>query len=552
MAPLKRTCVLVAGMHRSGTSALARVVNILGCGLPPDLLGTDYDNRSVHLEPIDILKFHEELLDSAGSAWDDWTPVSRDWLASPMGEAFGARAAQTFVSAYGDQRLCVMKDPRLARLLPFWLPVLAAIGVEALVMIPVRNPLEVALSLQARDGSDPFYNHLLWMRHVLDAESGSRGLRRHFSTYDQLLENWAGLVGAAEARLGIKFPRRSARTSEEIDAFLALSLRHQTLDPRAILSDATLPDGLRTLYEIMLKWAQNGEDSADYACLDQIRGELDWAAAPFARLIHRGKAAHRDNQTLHIQLETRDREMAGLRAEHEVQRAQDGARIAQSESRRLHVEAQLEQARDALADGTAQHKKDRAALELGLKMAHAIEIDQMSASLAQFKSALLQRGAELDDAHQELQRLAAERDSLQQDSVKTDLVIDDLKAHVRLLMADVASEHAASAAKDREAAALRADLHVLTTHLAHVRGQIAAQTQGLMQGLTGERHRFFQTKGAHVRRQAALLRSTRLLDPEAYLRAHPDVAAAGIEPEIHYLTAGFAEGRARGCERELT
>jgi hypothetical protein len=34
----RRTCVLVLGMHRSGTSALARVLNLLGCDLPKTLI----------------------------------------------------------------------------------------------------------------------------------------------------------------------------------------------------------------------------------------------------------------------------------------------------------------------------------------------------------------------------------------------------------------------------------------------------------------------------------------------------------------------------------
>jgi hypothetical protein len=33
-------------------------------------------------------------------------------------------------------------------------------------------------------------------------------------------------------------------------------------------------------------------------------------------------------------------------------------------------------------------------------------------------------------------------------------------------------------------------------------------------------------------------------DPARYLRFHPDVARAGVDPAEHYLTFGYAEGRA--------
>ncbi|MFN9075509.1 MAG: sulfotransferase family protein, partial [Hyphomonadaceae bacterium] len=161
MAQAKRTCVVIAGMHRSGTSALARVLNLLGCGLAKEVLGANPTNETGHWEPLEIMKLNDELLESAGSAWDDWTACSPDWFTSPIAGEFKERAARIFAEEHGTQRLTVMKDPRLARLLPFWLESLRASGVDPVVMIPIRNPLEVAQSLHVRDGSDPFYNQLL-------------------------------------------------------------------------------------------------------------------------------------------------------------------------------------------------------------------------------------------------------------------------------------------------------------------------------------------------------------------------------------------------------
>jgi len=36
--PVKRSAIVIAGMHRSGTSALTRVVNLLGADLAADLV----------------------------------------------------------------------------------------------------------------------------------------------------------------------------------------------------------------------------------------------------------------------------------------------------------------------------------------------------------------------------------------------------------------------------------------------------------------------------------------------------------------------------------
>lgn len=698
MAQAKRTCVVIAGMHRSGTSALARVLNLLGCGLAKELLGGDPTNETGHWEPLKIIHFNDDLLESAGSAWDDWTACSPDWFNSPVADEFKEKAANIFADQYGTQRLTVMKDPRLARLLPFWLNSLRASNVDPVVMIPVRNPLEVAYSLHARNGFDIFYSELLWLRHVLDAEAGSRGVARHFSTYDQLLDSWTSLISSAEGKLGFKFPRRSARTSEEVDAYLADKHRHQRLNPKAVLGDAGASDWLKSTYAIMLKWSETGEDSADYARLDAIKSEFDRSAGTFARLIYRGKKAveeanglrqilaERDHQVASLRGEVeharhvadqKEQEIGALRAQIEAERgaaqtalqsseerlqhtfaemnalseraaASDAiyqAQIADLDARHHQTQAELHAAQEQInalhaanANIEAQHAADQAnhheqvaalmrdleiakteaeanlfaqsqehdasrtsleaalakeqtivkgltdhvallvadldaakqageaALQaksaelasaqsslqvtteelheaLALRAAKDAEVDQLSAKLAQLESAMRQRGAELDDVTGELKRVMDLLHIERHERSRIDKVVDGLKAHVKLLMEDVDSREADLAAKAHEIQVLSADRARLEDNAKSLEGRLTAQADGLMQGLINEPHHFFQTKGANLRRKAALLRSAKLLDGESYLRVNPDVAAAGVDPEVHYLSAGFAEGR---------
>ena len=785
MAQANRTCVLVAGMHRSGSSALARVLNMLGCGLAKELVAPNPTNETGHWEPLEILKLNDELLESAGSAWDDWTACSPAWFSSPIAEEFKERAAHIFSEEHGTQRLTVMKDPRLARLLPFWLDTLRAAGTEPVVMIPIRNPLEVAQSLHVRDGSDPFYNQLLWLRHVLDAEAGSRGVARHFSTYDQLLDSWTSLVSVAESKLGLRFPRRSARASEEVDAYLADRHRHHRLSPKAVLGDAAASDWLKTTYAIMLRWSESGEEPKDYAQLDSIRSELDRSAGTFSRLIYRGKKAVEEVNGLHHVLAERDQQAANLRgdfehvsnianqqehelgalqakcsAEHarsaDLERQLQAANIALSElaesaaatetslrlelgalradaeaeratsqsalnnsEERLHqtfaeinalseraaateanyqaqvaeLEARLHQSLSELAAAhdqinavqsarqseqteaesklaaayteisglqalmastmtshqehvvgfeaaleseqatvkgltdhvalllqeiesakedaetrlrvkSEEHDAAQSSLEAALEKEQATvkgltdhvalllqdidaakealenaiqtkslelaaaqssleattrelnealllssskvaEVDQLSSSLAQLESAMRQRGAELDDVNGELQRVMDLLHIERHERTLVDKVVDGLKLHVKLLMEDVDTRETDLAGKIFEIQSLKADRERLENQAKQLEGRLASQTDGLMQGLINEPHRYFQTKGANLRRKAALLRSAKLLDGEAYLRANADVAAAGVDPEVHYLTAGFVEGRNR-------
>src|SRR5690349_10626462 len=68
----ERTALLIAGMHRSGTSAFTRVLSNLGGSLPEHIVGPNPSNTSGHWEPERIVSIDDQLLSEGGSRWDDW------------------------------------------------------------------------------------------------------------------------------------------------------------------------------------------------------------------------------------------------------------------------------------------------------------------------------------------------------------------------------------------------------------------------------------------------------------------------------------------------
>ena len=162
-------------MHRSGTSALTRVLSLLGCSLPSTLMGANKSNEAGHWESTPICRLNDRILESAGSEWSDWLAVAPTCATSPVAAAFRDEAVATQAAEFGATRLCVLKDPRICRMPGFWLDALEAFDADPLVVLPVRNPLEVAASLARRNDFDPSLGQLLWLRHVLDAEHATRG-----------------------------------------------------------------------------------------------------------------------------------------------------------------------------------------------------------------------------------------------------------------------------------------------------------------------------------------------------------------------------------------
>src|SRR5215469_14980748 len=66
-----RQAILVLGMHRSGTSALSRVLNLLGARLPSNLIPVEpgVGNDAGHWESADFVVIHDGVLESNGSSW---------------------------------------------------------------------------------------------------------------------------------------------------------------------------------------------------------------------------------------------------------------------------------------------------------------------------------------------------------------------------------------------------------------------------------------------------------------------------------------------------
>lgn len=285
----ERTAVLVLGMHRSGTSALARALNLLGCDLPKTLLGATASNPTGHWESKVICALNDRLLQSAGSAWYDWAAFPQSWYHSPKRREFGEEALAVLSAEFGASPLFVFKDPRICRIAPFWLDSLRAAGISPVAVLPLRNPLEVGASLEKRNGFDPALGHLLWLRHVLDAEAASRGLPRCFLSYDQLLQDRIALLKKVKKSLGVKWPRQSAKAAAAIDAYLSEGQRHHRIDSENLLKDRMISLWIRDSFSILSRWTRHGEDEADWLALNRIRADLDSAVPAFAGLIERAR-----------------------------------------------------------------------------------------------------------------------------------------------------------------------------------------------------------------------------------------------------------------------
>jgi len=226
----KKKVICVLGMHRSGTSAFGGVLSALGVNMGRELIGAQSDNPKGFYENRKVVKLNDKLFAALGTWSGSALPLPGDHWDDASLRVLKEKAVNIVRSELGDETAFGMKDPRLCRLLPFWLGVFREAGVEPCFVIVLRNPLEVAGSMLARDGAAIERTLMVWAAYMLEAELHSRGLPRAFVAFDDLIENPGKVVGDISDILGIEFPLSYDVAKNDIDRFLDAELKHHTVD----------------------------------------------------------------------------------------------------------------------------------------------------------------------------------------------------------------------------------------------------------------------------------------------------------------------------------
>jgi hypothetical protein len=276
--------LVVLGMHRSGTSALARVLNVMGADVPGELMPADEYNEKGYWESKAIADFQDEILKSAKVSWDHIGGFDRNWYGSPAEAEFRSRAVELLRRLYGDSRLFLMKDPRTSILVPFWSTVFQEFGAEPVYIVAVRHPLEVAQSLARRNQFSTSKSLLLWLGYTLDAERDSRGKPRCFVAYDQLLNDWQSCVKLVGKTAGLDWTKPPSEAKKEIDALISEGLRHHSAKGGALEMRADTVWWVTRAYQSALT-AATGSNEGLVTTFDEIIAAFDAAVTAFGPLI---------------------------------------------------------------------------------------------------------------------------------------------------------------------------------------------------------------------------------------------------------------------------
>lgn len=220
----ERRLVLVVGVGRSGTSLLAGILGQVGFHIPQPEVQADETNPRGFGEPRWAVDFHRRLMrrarvtvfDSRPAAWGSTGAVGND-------PAVGAELREWLAGEIARADAVVVKDPRIGWFLPLWRASAEALGVTPSFVTMLRHPAEILASAKRSygDWQTDASRAASWINEMLEIERATRGARRVFIRYGDLLADWPGELERAGAAADLPLLRRLDRAEHaQVDEFV--------------------------------------------------------------------------------------------------------------------------------------------------------------------------------------------------------------------------------------------------------------------------------------------------------------------------------------------
>jgi len=175
--------ICIAGMHRSGTSMITRLLNLCGLYLGPktELSPAALDNEAGFWENSRFVRLNEDVLAQLGGAWDLPPAVTEGWELRDQMIPLRNDAAG-LIRRFSPYEIWGWKDPRNSITLPFWKRLIP----DLKLLVCLRNPLEVAQSLHQRSYASQAFSLNLWLTYnqrLLSSTKPAERVVTHYNAY---------------------------------------------------------------------------------------------------------------------------------------------------------------------------------------------------------------------------------------------------------------------------------------------------------------------------------------------------------------------------------
>jgi len=266
----KKVCILVLGMHRSGTSSLAGSLDKLGISFGQNISAPSFDNPKGYFENNTIQDLNDRVLKEFKIEWDYPGFLPTNWHNLPKIKAYDAEASEIIKDEFGKTALIAIKDPRICYLLPFWKRVLKKTGYTTKCVFSYRNPDEIALSLAKRNNFSINKGQVLSATHLLSAEQHSRDLLRTVVKFGNLIQNPTKEIKKTNKILKLGFTDKEI-TEAGISKAIDKKLKHHNRSKK--YSNKHYPSYMQDHEKLWSKVLKSTSSFKDLKAFDKVREE---------------------------------------------------------------------------------------------------------------------------------------------------------------------------------------------------------------------------------------------------------------------------------------
>jgi hypothetical protein len=254
--------VVTLGTPRSGTSAITRGLQVLGVNLGYNLMPpSESFNAKGFWEDLDIYELNVEMLSAIKSDWAHVSFLSKSQFEELRSLGFVARASKLLREKSKGVNVYGFKDPRVAKLLPFWESVFDYCGCEPSYVIALRNPMSIARSLEKFFGMDATQSYLIWLEYTLSSMSADTGRKRVIVDYDLLMQDPEKQLYRIASALSLTINEGDLEIY--MKGFLDNRLRHSIYGEGDLLRDEKCPKIVAELYHYLSDMAEDNTSIND-------------------------------------------------------------------------------------------------------------------------------------------------------------------------------------------------------------------------------------------------------------------------------------------------
>jgi O-antigen biosynthesis protein len=274
----KERIIVVLGMHRSGTSAVTRGLKVMGVELGNRLMLPTQFNPKGYWEDMDIYQLNVDMLTAIGSDWFHVTALGKDDVEVLCKKGYFLRAVELLRQKVGSSSVFGFKDPRVAKLLPFWKEVFKHCGFYVYYVLVIRHPLSVAHSLANREGFDAKLSYLMWLSYVVAGILETIDETFLLVDYDRLMQSPEFELGRIARTVCLEINPRELQIYKK--DFLDHTLRHTVYDLNDLLLDDSCPPIVHEIYTVLLNLASSKEGANKI----ELQKKLEFWSYEFERL----------------------------------------------------------------------------------------------------------------------------------------------------------------------------------------------------------------------------------------------------------------------------